>query len=110
MAKLHKDVIIDDIETARYHLRSTAFTFYEWSILSCDYTLTENFMFKYAHKLNFHRLTIYQRLTEKFIDTYSDKLNWKILSRYQKLTPDIVLKYEELIDWPVFFKYNDVII
>lgn len=105
---LHNKVIIDDIETAQFHLRSTNFTFYEWSILSSDYSLTTNFIDKYFDKLNPHRISTYQVLPEYLIEKYADKLDWNLLSRYQNLSSDLILKHEKKVNWKLIFRHQKV--
>lgn len=98
MTILHYAVVIDDIETAQYHLRTKVFTYYHWSILSCEYTLTESFIEKYFDKLNLTRIQIYQKLSESFIDKFEDKLDWNLLVQYQTFSKNIIEKFEDKIN------------
>ena len=108
MNGLHNVVVIDDIETAQYHLRTDKFTFYHWSLLSCEYKLTEHFIEKYIDKLNLTRIQIYQKLSESFIDKFADKLNWDLLSQYQVLSDNLLFKYENRLNWQKCLRYQNI--
>ena len=108
LAGLHNVIVIDDIETAQYHLRADKFTFYHWSLLSCEYKLTERFIEKYIDKLNLTRLQIYQELSESFIDKHADKLDWDLLSQYQVLSDSLLFKYESRLNWQKCLRYQNI--
>lgn len=108
MTILHYAVVIDDIETAQYHLRTDKFTFYHWSLLSCEYKLTEQFIEKYIDKLNLTRIQIYQELSESFIDKFADKLNRDLLSQYQVLSDNLIFKYKNQLNWQKCLRYQNI--
>lgn len=64
-----------------------------WKILPERQVLSENFIAKYADKIDWHVVSFYQVLSEDFIDRNSDKVDWKNISNGQKLSEEFIEKY-----------------
>jgi hypothetical protein len=63
---------------------------------------------KYAEKLEGHwwRVSKYQRLTEDFIRKFADKLNWDFVSQYQVLSDDFMREFQESINWNIISQHK----
>jgi len=61
--------------------------------LSKYQVLSENFIEKNEHNVDWDLISVYQRLSEEFIYKYRRKLNWEYISRYQNLQPIFISKH-----------------
>lgn len=53
-------------------------------------------------------MNIKSKLSNEFIDKYADKLNWYGMIRYQEVSEEILDKYHERVDWEYASKYANL--
>lgn len=84
-----EDVIIEHIDK-----------FKDWLSLICKHQqMSEDFLMRYAHKINKQILCEHQSLSEKFMHQYRYYLDWHLVSRLQKLSVDFIKQHEQFIDF-----------
>jgi hypothetical protein len=81
----------------------------DWSYISCEYKLSEDFIRKYQDKVDWHWISITQKLSLQFIEEFENKVDWYYISKYQKLNTQFIYKYENRIDFSFLIesKYLD---
>ena len=78
-----------------------------WEQISQQYKyLSEDFIEKYADKIDWNAISIYQKLSEDFIDKHTNKVYWSAISRYQKLSEDFIDKHTDKVDWNCISRYQ----
>jgi hypothetical protein len=55
-----------------------------WSVVSSHQKLSEDFMERFADKLDWFFISIKQKLSESFIEKHKDKLDMELIEKYQK--------------------------
>jgi hypothetical protein len=83
----------------------------DWTEVPKKYTLSEKFVLKYSHVLNWRLLWIHQRFPESFIRTsfennkkeYSD-----VISTYQVLSENFIREFKDYVNW-VNISYDQVL-
>ena len=48
----------------------------DWLSISCEYTLSENFIRKFQNNVDWYYISSNQKLSENFIREFQDKVNW----------------------------------
>ena len=54
---------------------------------------------KNKNKVNWGRISEYQKLSEEFIEKFRDKIDWGWISEYQKLSEEFIEKFQDKVDW-----------
>ena len=57
----------------------------DWTDISIDYKLSENFIREFENEINWDNISYYQNLSENFIREFKDKVSWFEISINQKL-------------------------
>jgi len=55
--------------------------------------LSEEFIRKYHHKMNWWNLSKFQKLPENLIEEFQNEVDWDNISMYQKLSREFIKKY-----------------
>ena len=76
----------------------------DWVWLSKHEGLTEDFIRKFADKVEWEWISQYQHLSEGFIREFKDKVDWLCISRYQRLSENFIRKFANDIN--IFFIRN----
>ena len=66
-----------------------------WSCVSLDGNLSEDFIRKFQDKVNWTYITRYQKLSESFIEEFQDKIDWRYISYYQILSENFIRKFSD---------------
>ena len=86
-----------------YCRRQLEFKIYGEKLINWGYfieqDLTEEFIEKFQHKLNWFYISKKKYLSEKFIEKFQHKLNWKKISQHQKLSEEFIEKFQDKVDW-----------
>jgi len=86
-----------------YNLESDVFTDFKdlinWTIVSRERYLTENFIRKHKESVKWMLISSYQRLSEKFIEEFSDKVVWIKISRWQRLSEEFIRRHIKKLNW-----------
>lgn len=69
-----------------------------WKILPERQVLSENFIAKYADKIDWHVVSFYQVLSEDFIDRNYDKVDWNSISSGQDLSEKFIEKHIDRVN------------
>ena len=82
----------------------------EWTTISMNPNLSEelfeNFIEKYADKVDWKYISVYQKLSETFIEKHTDEVNWGCISECQKLSETFIEKHADKVDWEYISKYQ----
>lgn len=80
-----------------------------WFYIS-EQPMSEAFMRKYVNKLNWKKISKYQKLSREFISDFADKLEWNYISEYQNITEDILYKFKDRLNLAVIYRrgLNDI--
>ena len=80
-----------------------------WEQISQQYKyLSEDFIEKYADKIDWSAISICQKLSEDFIDKHTNKVYWSAISIYQKLSEDFIDKHTDRVYWDYISKYQAI--
>lgn len=71
----------------------------DWSAISRDEKLTEDFMRKYSKKIKWNIICYSQKLSEAFIEEFINKIYWEEICTWQTLSEDFIRKYKDKVDW-----------
>lgn len=63
-----------------------------WKQVCKSQRLSDEFISKFHHKLQWSDLSLYQTLSESTMSIFSEKVNWRIASCHQKISKDFILK------------------
>ncbi len=85
-------------------LKHTDFQDISWG----KYDLSEQFMDKFADKLDWFGICVLENLSEKFIESHKDKIFRLPLCRYQILSEEFIENNLNLIDWAAI-SYSQVL-
>jgi len=71
-----------------------------WTHISACYSLTEEFMERFADHLNWNKgICVYQHLSEEFIERHHEKMNWNYISLHQVLSEEFIECHSEQVNW-----------
>ena len=82
------------------------YTKHVWFFLSYRQKLSEAFIEKYKHKMNWETISEYQTLSEAFIEKHKDEVDWDYMSMNQTLSEAFIEKYKDEVDWEEISKYQ----
>ena len=77
-----------------------------WKALSMHNGLTENFIRKFADKVNWDCISEYQHLSEDFIREFAESVDWYWISRYQHLSEGFIREFANKVKWCYISKYQ----
>ena len=77
-------------------------TWYKLSLLP----LPEEFIEKYADKVDWIAICAYQKLSEGFIEKYAGEVDWHYVSIYQKLSENFIRKYKNKLNLRVIARHQ----
>ena len=77
-----------------------------WNLLSCHEDLTEDFIRKFADKVDWYCISEYQHLSEDFIREFADKVNWCPISIYQHLSEEFIREFADRVNWICISEYQ----
>ena len=78
----------------------------EWSGISKNNILSEDFIRKYSDKVNWFYISSSQKLSCQFIEEFQDKVDWNNISRYQKLNIDFLNQFKNKVNWNLITIYQ----
>lgn len=55
----------------------------DWSWISKEYDLPEDFIREHADKVDWHWISCKQKLSKEFIREFADKVEWDFIVKYQ---------------------------
>ena len=70
-----------------------------WSKISTDYKLSENFIREFKDKVDWVYISKHQILSENFIKEFEDKVDWYNICVYQKLSEDFIREFKNKVIW-----------
>ena len=70
----------------------------DWDRISTYQKLSEEFMIQFADKLDWNQISKYQKLSEEFMIQFQDKLDWNWISIYQKLSEEFMIQFADKLD------------
>lgn len=65
--------------------------------------MTEEFMRKHIDKLNFTKISKYQKLSNSFIEDFADLLEWNYISEYQNIDEYLLYKFKHRLNLDIIF-------
>ena len=71
----------------------------DWVWLSKHEGLTEDFIRKFADKVEWEWISQYQHLSEGFIREFADRVYWYWISKYKHLSEDFIREFADELDW-----------
>ena len=71
----------------------------DWDNISENQKLSEDFIREFQNKVDWEKISKYQTLSEDFIREFKDKVNWNLISYYQKLSEDFIREFKYKVDW-----------
>ena len=78
-----------------------------WRLLSAQMdTYSEDFMRKYADKIDWSFISIGNRLTEDFIREMKDYVDWGKLSTWKKMSEDFMREFKDKLNWNTVSRYR----
>ena len=80
----------------------------DWDCISKYQKLSEQFIERHKDKVNWYYISMYQELSEKFIEKHEDKVNWYYISMRQKLSESFIEKHEDKVYWSCLSKYQKI--
>jgi hypothetical protein len=69
-----------------------------WRIISIKQILSEQFIEKYANKLNLFYILVNQKLSEDFLSKHIHKFNWKFMFTFKNFSEKFIIKNIDIID------------
>ena len=78
-----------------------------WREISSDPNLSDDFIEKYAKKLNWYELCCHHPMTEEFIENNLLRVNWNAVCIYQKLSESFVERNSDKIIWFGLNRHQD---
>lgn len=78
----------------------------DWSNVSKNYNLSEEFIDQYSGRLDWYYISYYQKLSQYTIEKYKHLVSWRVISQCQKLSEAFIYKNKDHIryDWLVLNK------
>ena len=70
-----------------------------WKGISSHQRLSEEFIKRYADKVDWNRISLHQKLSEEFIERHADKVNWRSISAEQKLSAEFIERHSDEVNW-----------
>ena len=77
-----------------------------WTEVSCHKGLTEDFIRKFADKVDWFRISGIQHLSEDFIREFADRVDWTSVSMCQPLSEDFIREFAHKVDWENISAYQ----
>ena len=69
-----------------------------WDRLSSVKGLSEDFIRKFADKVNWKCISKYQKLSEYFIKEFADIVDWECISIYQTLSENFIREFQNKVN------------
>ena len=71
----------------------------DWRRISGYQKLSEDFIREFQHKVDWQNISINQKLSENFIREFQYRVKWDHISLYQKLSEDFIREFQDEVDW-----------
>jgi phosphoribosylanthranilate isomerase len=78
----------------------------DWNRISKYQKLSEDFIREFKDEVCWDLISIYQKLSEDFIREFKGKVNWNLISIYQKLSEDFIREFKGKVNWNLISKYQ----
>jgi hypothetical protein len=78
-----------------------------WDTIVKENKLTEKFIHRYQHFMDWKLICQYQKLSEPFIENYLYKVDGRLILKYQKLSKPFIEKYKNRVDWAPARQYQN---
>ena len=82
------------------------YKYIDWSKLSKDEILSEEFIKTYAEFLDWANICTFQKLSENLIRDYLQYINWNCLSACQELSEEFIEEFLDKLNIEYVFRYN----
>ena len=79
---------------------SAKFSSIGWDRLSIYQDLSEDFIRKYAHKVEWNSISKFQTLSEGFIREFKDKINWALVSLNYEFSDTFKIEFADKLEQP----------
>ena len=79
---------------------------FDFNVISSQCYLSEEFMERFANKLNWEFISRWQRLSNGFIRKFKYELDWRQMVSTQALSEDLMEEHAQLIDWGNVARYQ----
>lgn len=76
-----------------------------WYYISCCQCLSEEFIARYADRVDWDCIS-YKCLSEAFIERYADRVNWDYISHYQRLSEAFIKRHKYELSLTVCMEIN----
>jgi hypothetical protein len=80
----------------------------DWSRISKFQKLSEGFIREFKDKVDWFWISKFQNLSEGFIRKFKDKVNWYCISKYQKLSEDFIREFKDKVNWDCISAYQNL--
>jgi len=77
-----------------------------WTNLSRDQVLSEDFIREFQDKVDWDYISINQILSENFIREFKDKVDWHWISKYQTLSEEFIREFQDKVYWYYISAYQ----
>lgn len=71
--------------------------YYNWSKISLFYFLSEDFIDRYQHLIDFKMLSWNQYISEEVFTKYSNRIDWKAVSHYINISDSFIFKHYDKV-------------
>ena len=78
----------------------------DWDRISEYQKLSEEFIREFKGKVDWYWISIYQKLSEEVIREFKDKVNWYGISCNQKLNEEFIREFIDKVDWSGVSRYQ----
>ena len=78
----------------------------DWDKISKYQKLSEEFIREFKDQVNWSGISIYQKLSEELIREFKDQVDWSYISKYQKLSEEFIREFKDKVDWDRISKYQ----
>ncbi len=88
--KLSEDFLTENNKYFNDHL---------WKMVCGWQVLSEDFIRKFADKVDWHSISSHQEISENFIREFQDKVDWKMISQKKNLSEDFIREFQDKFNW-----------
>ncbi len=81
---------------------------FNWWLISQYEELAEEFIARWAHKVDWNQICVHQRLSGEFMNHWHNKLGWALISRYQQLSEQFIDHWANRVSWYNVSRYQQL--
>jgi len=80
----------------------------DWSWISKNQKLSEEFIQEFKDKVYWSWISKYQKLSEEFIEEFQNKVDWNWVSVYQQLSEEFIREFQDRVYWSCIPIYQNL--